>query len=792
MGSILVTVLLGAGICAARQNPGSFLRQSRVPESCIDCTSTGPAGSFPEPASHLPESKRPRAPPKFEVLQHGKAAVITQEDGARWGIQDGFEGGRVFRTEDGTFHLFPSERMRLGTGQGNGSEPSDMVMQIGHWVSRSPEVPGQWQRVGTLVKSNGIYNGSSIHSSTWAGMPVWDDDSMRWHLFYVGYRMEPMDGSHAYVQFKGEIVHAVSQVPGRGGISGPYDDVGSVLTEKMPGTNSSWEGDQGDDAFFPYRLRNGTWVAFFGSALSQIPQQRKWRADWHVGLATAPSMNAKAWTKLPHLSPVQFDTAIENPIVSMTPDGEWFVAVYFPFGNGIIGYTWSKDGLTWAPGVHLQMDKTFSATGDEDEPEENPCGSGIFNTALGLVHRPDLGDEIYSVMYTGRVPSEDGSPNGFENVCHALLGDTEAVRLEYDLTRFEDDIFPKWRSMFPAAGNNSTGAYAYQALGTCGEHGGAATPCKPSVYGSADMVYAHYATNLLEEMDAPSRQQWVDSIQAFQDSQTGRFQALPGPPLPQPWHALAEATEAMFLLGGRPKYPMMDLQSLAKSRDALRRWLFDNVFNASDGWYTSASVQAPVGIIHMLGLNQSQYKDLVDEWFTELDRHVDPGSGMWFTHASDPRLPGSKSYEQLPAASAMFASFHMIHVYKCFNRDLKYPKRLVDTALYLQRHWDGLWQPGGVSSCADLDGIYIAIQASLQANRYRWADVREMCRRYMTTAAMILNDEEQILGVYTFQEGTHILHGVLFSVAECQVNFPELLIRTRRLWRRRPDACIYA
>lgn len=48
-------------------------------------------------------------------------------------------------------------------------------------------------------------------------------DTRRWHLFYVGYRSAPMNGSHAYVQFGGVIVHAVSSVPGPGGLGGPYE-----------------------------------------------------------------------------------------------------------------------------------------------------------------------------------------------------------------------------------------------------------------------------------------------------------------------------------------------------------------------------------------------------------------------------------------------------------------------------------------------------------------------------------------------------------------------------------------
>ncbi|CAK9112169.1 Uncharacterized protein SCF082_LOCUS52019, partial [Durusdinium trenchii] len=325
-------------------------------------------------------------PPRLQVRELALRPAIGEAEASHWGIQDGFEGGRFLKTDDGLYHCFPSERMRRGTGQGNGTLPSDLVMQIGHWASATAR-PGSWYRVGTLVRSTGLYNASGVHSSTWAGMPVYDDDTRRWHLFYVGYRSAPMNGSHAYVQFGGVIVHAVSSVPGPGGLGGPYEETGVVLNETMPGTNLSWEGDQGDDAFFPYRLRNGEWYGFFGSALSR-KKTGGWNADWHVGLATAPRL-AGPWAKRPG-NPLRFDGAVENPVVTLTQDGEYYMAVYYPFA-GFVGFTWSRDGVTWSRGVHLNVTPHV----------DPPCG-GTPVTALGLVPEPQLGPGIFSLLFTGR------------------------------------------------------------------------------------------------------------------------------------------------------------------------------------------------------------------------------------------------------------------------------------------------------------------------------------------------------------------------------------------------------
>merc|ERR1719426_269168 len=101
-----------------------------------------------------------------------------------------------------------------------------------------------------------------------------------------------MNGKHAYVQYDGEIMHAKAEKPGKAGLGGPYQDVGAILTLQDPNTETRWEGDQGDDAFFPYQLKNGSWMGFFGSALTKRPRQQGggWNHDWYVGLARADSL----------------------------------------------------------------------------------------------------------------------------------------------------------------------------------------------------------------------------------------------------------------------------------------------------------------------------------------------------------------------------------------------------------------------------------------------------------------------------------------------------------------------
>lgn len=67
-------------------------------------------------------------------------------------------------------------------------------------------------------------------------------------------------------------------------------------------------------------------------------------------------------------------------------------------------------------------------------------------------------------------------------------------------------------------------------------------------------------------------------------------------------------------------------------------------------------------------------------------------------------------------------------------------KWLVRASFPLQ---DGLWS-SMPSSSTDLGGVYIAIHGSRQSGGYRWADVREMCRKYLQRASSGLVERREL------------------------------------------------
>ena len=299
------------------------------------------------------------------VAQYPGPVLTTRTPGAAPN-KYGFEGGRVVKIGR-TYHLFTSEMF---------DDPIWVKMRLAYWRSDDRV---HWTRVSTLYESSGEFRGSDPRASLWSPLPVYDEDEKRWNLFYVAYRAEPNTPRRFRMNEDGRIWRAVSTTPGPDGIGGPYQNVGIVLE---PGPASeSWEGLQGTDSFFPYRVGAG-WLALYGSANTEsVPIQH-----WRVGLASAAASIGGPWMRRhgPNL-PIE-PTFIENPIVERLRDGT-YAAVYDTTTNpDAIGYTFSADGVEWSAGQALVV-----------QPARGKWAPEV-RTPLGLVAEDD---GTYTVFYTG-------------------------------------------------------------------------------------------------------------------------------------------------------------------------------------------------------------------------------------------------------------------------------------------------------------------------------------------------------------------------------------------------------
>jgi hypothetical protein len=298
------------------------------------------------------------------TYSHPKTVLNASNPDAK-DIVFGFEGGRVVKV-NGTYHLFTSEMYQ---------PPMWVKMRFGHWISTDKL---SWKRVSTIRESSGEFEGLDPRAALWSPLPVWDADNNEWNLFYVAYKAKANTPEKFLWNHEGRIWRSVSEVKGKNGINGPFVDKGIVME---PGSESqAWEGLQGTDSFFPYKVGK-TWYAFYGSAKTEI----KPILHWLVGQASAPSLEGK-WIRSDSNPSKIEKKGIENPIVTPAFKKGWLMVYDQVVVDGAFGWCYSEDGINWPAGNATPIDTSKNAW----------CAD--VRTPLGLV---DEGNGKYTLFYTG-------------------------------------------------------------------------------------------------------------------------------------------------------------------------------------------------------------------------------------------------------------------------------------------------------------------------------------------------------------------------------------------------------
>jgi hypothetical protein len=307
---------------------------------------------------------------ELEIVEWHDGPVITVGDPGTEDIKHGFEGGRVIK-QDGIYNLFTSEQS---------GDPKWVKMRMAHWKSSDGF---NWERVSTLFESSGDYTGEDPRAALWSPMPVYNDEDSTWYMTYVAYSCKPDTKDQFLNNFDGRIWQARSLVNGPEGLGGPYEDIG-VIQEPGP-LADEWEGLQGSDSFFPFKVGN-KWLAFTGSAKTEkLPME-----FWGNGLALAPALTGP-WIRLSERSPVDFGTNFsENPIVTRLEDGT-LVAVMDSHGTGF-GYSVSVDGVNWSAMKYVEVTDKLDKWWTE------------FRTPLGLVPEDD---GTFSIFFTAMKEATD-------------------------------------------------------------------------------------------------------------------------------------------------------------------------------------------------------------------------------------------------------------------------------------------------------------------------------------------------------------------------------------------------
>lgn len=306
----------------------------------------------------------------LEIVGSHEGPVLTEGDAGTEGIKHGLEGGTVKKI-DGVYHLFTSEQM---------TSPKWVKMRLGHWKSTNGV---DWERLSTLKESSGNYTGEDTRAALWSPMPTFNERDNTWYLTYVAYRSKPIKNNAFYTNYDGRIWLAKSEVKGKDGFGGPYEDIEVILDSEDA---MDWEGLQGTDSFFPYKV-DGKWYGFHGSAQTHDIMAG---AFWGVGLAQADQITGP-WKRMEEYAPVDFKAGFaENPIVTKLDNG-YYVAIV---DNDLTGfsYSYSTDGKNWSKAFALDMEAQMKKWWIE------------VRTPLSLIKEDD---GTYTVFYSATVKYTD-------------------------------------------------------------------------------------------------------------------------------------------------------------------------------------------------------------------------------------------------------------------------------------------------------------------------------------------------------------------------------------------------
>jgi len=330
---------------------------------------------------------------KLQLLSVDSAPIVSPVHPDSRGNKFGYEGGTAHKV-GGRYYIFTTEVL---------NEPKTADVRIACWSSGDGLA---FARDSVIVASNGDWtDDQTFRMATWSPMVVFDADSDRWHLIYVGYRLKP--GSEQAYNMSGRMIQMQSTVAGREGIGGPYEELGWV---NLVGEPDPWEGPAEIVSFFPFRVAAG-WRAFYGSNTApefidpqSLPQHDNAveTTKFFVGLAASDSI-VGPWARQTEVNPVLMDPEfIENPVVTRVDEGG-YVTVYDGGNTTAISYAMSRDGVNWDSEQLLELG-------------EVPAWLNATRTPLGLIAE---GDGVYTMYFT----AFDGvNPEGIEPLWHDGFG----------------------------------------------------------------------------------------------------------------------------------------------------------------------------------------------------------------------------------------------------------------------------------------------------------------------------------------------------------------------------------
>jgi hypothetical protein len=281
--------------------------------------------------------------------------------------------------------------------------------------------------------------------------------------------------------------------------------------------------------------------------------------------------------------------------------------------------------------------------------------------------------------------------------------------------------------------------------GGAGRYASAPGRTVPALYGVADMACSLYTVGELYASKA-DRAQWLDAFELFQNPGTGWFREKEPTKL-SPQHNTAFALAAMELLDFAPRYPV----KLGAEYSNPRAYL--NTLNWRTNVYSDSHLGAGVGSICALvpALHSTRW---FAEYFATCDGLFDNKNGLM----GRDKPPGGDTDQ-------IGGTFHYSFLYQCFNRQMPYPEKRIDTVLRLQRE-DGYWSPTN-HLWMTLDAIFLMTRTSRYCP-HRLEDIRASVRRILKVLQRDVFSPEGRKKTFASAESVHSLTAAISIAAEAQ------------------------
>ena len=310
-----------------------------------------------------------------------------------------------------------------------------------------------------------------------------------------------------------------------------------------------------------------------------------------------------------------------------------------------------------------------------------------------------------------------------------------------------------------------------------------------SLYGTTDTLISHFVLGLTENLTESDKDAWAQTINSFQDPDTGMYsheswEDASGTPYS---HATAFAVAALTLINRTAAHPLTRFLNLQVSASQWEPWITDK-----NGWdHRSSGTWAALSMAGELDQNFSAW------YFDWMRSQADPRSGGFVCpgKVTDP--------SKTPQLKWMTCFVHVLWQFHAANETWAYPKAMVDATFEMFNSSSGYFciSPGdkkpsqdcnknprskGIASsvnpsCHQLDGLFTVLRSAALLGGYRWDEAREMCEHHLKAASARLNNKTVLMDRLPYGD-THGLNGGLQGIAECVRWFPKM-VKTRRTWR---------